>query len=139
MEVEIKKIDGLKLKGIDDSGHEIIIDTKKELGGNESASSPTEILLFSLGSCTLMDVISLIDKMRVDYDDIKVKVSGEKRDKHPKIFTSIEIKYIVQGRDPEESKIKKAIDLSSERYCPIHAMLRKTVPISNSLEIIRKK
>lgn len=139
MEVELKQIDGLKLKGKDSSGHEIIIDTKKELGGHESASSPTEILLFSLGSCTLMDVISLIEKMRVKYDDIKVKVSGEKRDEHPKIYTKIEIKYIVKGKDPDKSKIKKAIDLSSNRYCPIHAMLEATVPISSSLEIIKTK
>ena len=139
MEVEIRKIDGLKLKGKDDSGHEIVIDTKKELGGHDSAPSPMKLLLLSLGSCTLMDVISLLDKMRVDYDDIKVKLSGERHDKHPKTFKSIEIKYTVYGNDPDESKIKKAIDLSSERYCPIHAMLRESVAISNSLEIIKEK
>ncbi len=139
MEVEIRKIDGLKLKGKDNSGHEIVIDTKKELGGHDSAPSPMNLLLLSLGSCTLMDVISLIDKMRVNYDDIKVKVSGERRNEHPKTFKSIEIKYIVYGNDPDESKIKKAIDLSTKKYCSIQAMLEKTASISSSFEIIRKK
>ncbi len=139
MKVEIKKINGLKLKGKDDSGHEIVIDTKKELGGHDSAPSPMKLLLLSLGSCTLMDVISLIDKMRVDYDDIKVQVSGERHDEHPKIFKNIQIKYIVHGKNPDKTKIKKAIDLSTEKYCSIHAMLEKTASISNSLEIIKQK
>jgi len=139
MEVEIKKIDGLKLKGKDDSGHEIVIDTIKELGGHDSAPSPMKLLLLSLGSCTLMDVISLLDKMKVDYNDIKVKVTGERRDKHPKTFNNIEIKYTVYGKNPDESKIKKSIDLSTEKYCSIHAMLEKTASISSSFEIIRQK
>jgi putative redox protein len=139
MEVEIRKIDGLKLKGKDDTGHEIVIDTKKELGGHDSAPSPMKLLLLSLGSCTLMDVISLLDKMRVDYDDIKVKVTGERRDKHPKTFKNIEIKYTIYGKNPDESKIKKAIGLSTEKYCSIHAMLAKSASISDSFEVIRKK
>jgi len=138
MKVEIKKVDGLKVVGKNDSGHEVIIDTSKELGGHDSAPRPMEMLLFSLGSCTLMDVISLIDKMRVDYNDIKVKVSGEKRDEHPKSFTNIKIEYIVYGNNPDEAKIKKAIDLSSKRYCPVHAMLGGSVLIENNLEVIRQ-
>ncbi|MBN1694026.1 OsmC family protein [candidate division WOR-3 bacterium] len=139
MEVEIRKIDGLKLKGKDDTGHEIVIDTIKELGGHDSAPSPMRLLLLSLGSCTLMDVISLLDKMRVDYDDIKVKVTGERRDEHPKTFKNIEIKYTIYGENPDESKIRKAIDLSTEKYCSIHAMLAKSASISDSLEVIKKK
>ncbi len=139
MKVEIKKMDGLKLKGKDDSGHEIVIDTKKKLGGHDSAPSPMNLLLLSLGSCTLMDVISLLDKMRVEYDDIKVKVSGERRNEHPKTFKNIEIKYIVYGKNPDKTKIKKAIDLSTEKYCSIHVMLEKTASISSSFEIIKQK
>jgi putative redox protein len=139
MEIEIKKIKGLKLLGKDDSGHEITIDTKRELGGHDSAPSPMSLLLFSLGSCTLMDVISLLDKMRVTYDDIKVQVTGERLDKHPKIFNRIEIRYIIYGKKPDESKIKKAIDLSTEKYCSVHAMLTKSAFISSSYEIIVNK
>jgi putative redox protein len=139
MEIEIKKITGLKLLGKDDSGHEITIDTKKEYGGYDSGPAPMSMLLFSLGGCTLMDVISLLDKMRVDYDDIKIQIRGERKDKHPRIFKNIEIKYIVYGKDPDESKIKKAIDLSTEKYCSVHAMLSKSALISNSYEIIRNK
>jgi putative redox protein len=139
MEVELKKIEGLKLIGKDDSGHEIIIDTVKKLGGQDSAPSPMKLLLFSLGSCTLMDVISLLDKMRVDYDDIAVKVSGERRDKHPKTFKNIKVEYTIHGKNPDESKIKKSIDLSTERYCSVHAMLAKTASIYSSFKIIKQK
>ncbi len=138
MRVEIRKADGLKLIGKNDSGHEIIIDTRKELGGHDSAPSPMEMLLFSLGSCTLMDVISLIDKMRVDYSDIEVKISGERYEEHPKTFKNIKIEYIIYGNNPEESKIQKAIDLSAKKYCPIHAMLGNSVPIEGKLEVIRQ-
>jgi putative redox protein len=139
MKVEIKKINGLQLKGKDDSSHEVGIDTKKEYGGHDSAPTPMSFLLLSLGSCTLMDVISLLDKMRVDYEDIKVQVSGERRDEHPKVFKNIQIKYIIYGKNPDKAKIKKAIDLSAKKYCSIHAMLEKTASISNSLEIIKQK
>jgi putative redox protein len=139
MEIEIKKIRGLKLLGKDDSGHEITIDTKKEYGGYDSGAAPMSLLLFSLGGCTLMDVISLLDKMRVDYDDIKIQVRGERRDKHPKIFNNIEIRYIIYGKNADESKIKKAIDLSTEKYCSVHAMLSKSASISSSYEIVRNK
>jgi putative redox protein len=139
MEIEIKKVDGLKLTGKDNSGHEIIIDTRKENGGHDSGPSPMELLLFSLGGCTLMDVISICDKMRVNYDDIRIKIKGERQDKHPKIFKHIEIKYLVYGKNPDESKIKKAIELSIGKYCSVHAMLSKSASISSNLEIIRNK
>ncbi len=139
MEVELKKVEGLKLIGKDDSGHEIIIDTKKEYGGYDSGPAPMKLLLLALGSCTLMDVISLLDKMRVDYDDITVKVSGERRDEHPKTFKNIKIKYIIHGKNPDESKIKKSIDLSIKKYCSVHVMLEKTASISSSFEIIKQK
>jgi putative redox protein len=139
MKIEIKKIDGLKLLGKDDSGHEIYIDTKTEYGGHNSGPTPMNLLLFALGGCTLMDVISICDKMRVDYDDITVQVNGKSRDKHPKTFKSIEIKYIVYGKNPDESKIKKAIDLSIEKYCSVHATLAGNVTMSNSYEIIKRK
>jgi putative redox protein len=139
MEIEIKKIKGLKLLGKDDSGHEITIDANKEHGGYDSGPAPMSMLLFSLGGCTLMDVISLLDKMHVDYDDIKIQVSGERHDKHPKIFNNIEIKYSIYGENPDESKIKKAIELSTEKYCSVHAMLSKSALISSSYEIIRNK
>ncbi len=139
MEIKIKKVQGLKLKGKDDSGHEITIDTKKEYGGQDSAPTPMSMLLLSLGGCTLMDVISLLDKMRVNYDNIEVQVRGERRDKHPKTFKSIEIKYIVYGNKVDKSKVKKAIDLSAEKYCSISAMLSKSAEISYVFEIIKRK
>lgn len=139
MKVEIKKIDGLKLLGKDDSGHEIYIDTKTEYGGHESGPTPMNLLLLALGSCTLMDVISIIDKMKVDYDDIKVQVDGKRRDEHPKTYKDIEIKYIVYGNNPDESRIKKAIDLSIKKYCSVHEMLAASATISSSFEIIKRK
>lgn len=139
MEVEIKQVDGLKLSGKDDSGHEITIDTNMEYGGHDSGPAPMKLLLLALGGCTLMDVISICNKMKVDYNNMTVQVNGERRDQHPKTFKSIEIKYIVYGKNPDKSKIKKAIDLSIEKYCSIHEMLEKTASISSSLEIIRQK
>ena len=98
-----------------------------------------ELVLLALGGCTLMDVISILDRMRVDYDDITVKISGERRKRHPKTFKNIKIKYIIQGKNPDESKIKKSIDLSIGKFCSVHAMLKETATISSSFEIIKQQ
>lgn len=139
MKVEVKQADGLTLIGKGESGHWIVMDTTKEFGGNEAATKPMELLLISLAGCTGMDVISLLKKMRVDFQDLKVRVEAERRDKHPRVFTNIKIEYIVYGEDIDEEKLKKAINKSQEKYCSASAMLKKSVPISYTYQVLPKE
>jgi putative redox protein len=114
----------MKFVGTAPSGHPVEMDAPPAVGGEDSASRPKELLLDSLAGCTAMDVISILRKMQVEPEAFRVEVIGELTDEHPIVFTHFHIKYIVKG-DVPEAKLKKAIQLSQERYCGVSAMFRR--------------
>ncbi len=86
--------------------------------------SPMEMLLLSLGGCTGMDVISILQKMKEPVEEMEIEVEGERKEEHPRVFTRINLKFIVYGKvNPE--KLKRAIELSQERYCSVSIMLKR--------------
>ena len=91
-----------------------------------------ELLLTGLASCTAMDVISILRKMRVEPEAFSVEVSAEESGEHPKVFTAFRLRYRVSGEVPAE-KLEKAIDLSQERYCGVTAMYRHFAPITHEV------
>lgn len=131
----IVQLQGVALAGRSDSNHWVMMDGEEKFGGSDAASKPKELLLMALGGCTAMDVISLMKKQRVPYTRFEVRLTGTVRDEHPKIFTDIQIEYIVQGNNIHEADIQRAIELSATKYCAVSAMLNKTVNISHSLRI----
>ncbi len=135
MKVRVKKIEGLKLFGENSSGHRVIIDTKKEVGGFESAPSPMEYLLIACGACTLMDIISILNKMKVDYEEIEIEVEGKRKEEHPKYFEEIRLNYILKGENIEKEKVEKAINLSLEKYCSVSNNLKPKTKITYNIEI----
>lgn len=130
----VRRVKGLSLVGKSDSGHWTMIDTKANLGGNEGASAPMELLLISLGSCTGMDVLSILAKMRQPVEDFRIELEAEQAPEHPKVYTEIRMTYVVKGH-VEPAKLERAIKLSQERYCPVTAMLRKSADIKTSYRI----
>ncbi len=118
------------------NGHIIPIDADASVGGEDRGPRPKPLTLVSLGGCTGMDVVSILDKMRVKFDDLKVDVTGELTDEHPKYFNKIKITYSFVGKDLPLDKIEKAVSLSQERYCGVTAMLNKVAEITH--EIILK-
>ncbi len=97
--------------------------------------SPMEMLLLSLGGCTGMDVISILQKMKEPVEGMEVEVEGERKEEHPRVFTRINLKFIVYGKvNPE--KLKRAIELSQERYCSVSIMLKRGgVEVNREYEI----
>ncbi len=138
MKVMLEKIEGLKLKGKNERGHEIMMDASKESGGFDSAPSPMEIVLMALGGCTQMDVISILSKMKVEYDYFGIEIEGKRKKEHPRVFEEIKLKYIFKGKELDEEKIKKAISLSLSKYCSVSNMLNKVANIQYELEIENK-
>lgn len=136
MKVEVKMADGLTLIAKGESGHWIVMDGTEEFGGNEAATKPMELFLISLAGCTAMDVISLLKKMRVDFHNLRIKVGAERKDEHPKIFTSINLEYIIYGNDLNKDKIETAIEKSQGKYCSASAMLKEIVPIKYTYKVI---
>ena len=119
--------------GTSPSGHAQIIDAK---GERKSAATPMELLLIAVGSCTAVDVISILQKKRQIVTDYKVEVTGERRDEHPRSFTKIYIHHIVYGRNVSEQAVARAIELSDEKYCSVAATIRPTAQIETSFEIV---
>jgi putative redox protein len=134
-EVRVKWVDGLRFVGHGHSKHGILMDASEKVGGADTGVRPGELVLIALGGCTAIDVASILNKMRVPFDDIEVLVNGESAPEHPKYWTHIEVKYIVKGKDLPEDKVKKAVELSQERYCSVSESLRRNVVVEHTYEI----
>ncbi len=119
--------------GISPSGHAMVLDTDHE---RSSAATPMELLLIALGSCTAVDVISIMQKKRENVVEYRVEVRGERRDEHPRAFTKIEVRHVVRGHNISEKALAQAIELSETKYCSVAATLRPTAEITSSYEII---
>ena len=107
------------------------------LSGNGKAMSPMKALLASLGGCTGIDVLMILQKMREDVKEVNVYIDYERAENYPKIYTKINLKYVVVGKVKKES-VEKAIKLSEEKYCSVSAMLSKATEINRSYEIIEE-
>lgn len=101
------------------SGHGVSTDDKD----GDSAPRPTELVLASLAMCTGMDVVSILDKQRQDYETYEIHATAEQRDEYPQIFTRIELVHEVRGPGVKEAGVRRCIELSATKYCPISAML----------------
>jgi putative redox protein len=122
--------------GITPSGHAQVLDTNHE---RASAATPVELLLVALGSCTAVDVVSILRKKREELTDYRVEVTGARRDEHPRAYTRMEVKHILRGRNLSEKAVAQAIELSETKYCSVAATLRPTVEIVSSYEIINEE
>jgi len=114
-------------------GHSFPIDADESVGGKNRGPRPKALLLSSLGGCTGMDVVSLLGKMKVPFDSFRVEVEGTLGEEHPKVYTSILVRYILTGSELDRDKIEKAVNLSLEKYCGVTAMLGKTARISHEI------
>lgn len=115
------------------SGHSITLDTDHE---RKSAPTPMELLLVALGSCTAVDVISILRKKRQVVTNYRVEVRGERRDEHPRSFKRMEVHHIVTGRNVSDQSLAQAIELSEQKYCSVAATLRPTAAIVSTYTII---
>lgn len=120
----------LRFQGNNADGHGVSLDAFEKVGGEGSAMRPKELMLASLAGCTAMDVISILKKMQCLPEAFRVEVESEESEEHPKVFTAFHIKYVVTG-DVPEGKLKRAIELSQERYCGVTAMYRQFAELTH--------
>jgi putative redox protein len=121
--------------GVAPSGHAQAIETDSD---RASAATPMELLLIALGSCTGVDVISILKKKRQHVTDYRIEVSGERREEFPKSYTRLHVKHIVRGRGVSEQALASAIELSDTKYCSVAATLRGSAEIVTSYEILEE-
>lgn len=115
------------------NGHKIVIDADEKVGGKDRGPRPKALLLVALAGCTAMDVISMLEKMRVQPDSFRVDVEGELTEEHPKFYKKLHVKYIFKGKDLPMDKLEKAANLSQEKYCGVSAMLAKASELTHEI------
>jgi putative redox protein len=135
----VKWVENLKFIADTPSGHTIALDGPSEAGGDDSAVRPGELTLVALGGCTSIDVVSILRKMRVEFDSFEAIVDAEPAETVPKVWKKLHLKYILKGRNIDESKVKKAIELSKGKYCAVSAMLGKTAEMTYEYEILESQ
>ncbi len=114
------------------SGHAVAIDVK---GDRKAAPGPLELFLTGMGACTAADVVSILHKKREKVTSYRVEILSERRDEHPRAFTRIEFKHIIRGHHVSAEAVKRAIDLSTNKYCSAVATVRASVNIVTSYQI----
>lgn len=124
-------LENYKLEGHTDTGKTVLMDS----GENAAAASPAQLLLQALAGCTMMDCVLIITKARKKIDKFWIDVTAEEAETHPKVFTKIHVTYNFTGSELDEATIERAIKLSEEKYCRVHAMLSKSSEITSSYNI----
>lgn len=136
MKARIKWVEDLMFLGESGTGHSIVMDGPEEMGGHGTGMRPMELLLLGLGGCTSFDMVQILKKARQDIRDCVVNIDSERSQDVPKVFTKIHVHYTVTGKDLKEAQVKRAVELSTEKYCSASLMLGKTADISHDFTII---
>ncbi|EHL4661484.1 OsmC family protein [Salmonella enterica subsp. enterica serovar Miami] len=132
MQARVKWVEGLTFLGESSSGHQILMDGNS----GDKAPSPMEMVLMAAGGCSAIDVVSILQKGRQNVTNCEVKLTSERREDAPCLFTHINLHFIVTGSDLKEAAVARAVDLSAEKYCSVALMLEKAVNITHSYEVI---
>lgn len=135
MKARITWNEKLKFIGVADSGFAVTMDTKKESGGDDSAVRPTELLAMSVGGCTAMDVISILQKKRQDVTGLEIVVHADRSMEHPRKFLAMTIEYIVTGRNVDPQAVERAVQLSEDKYCSVINTLKGNVEFKRKIVI----
>jgi putative redox protein len=135
MKANVTWQENMAFTGWANSGFEIQLDAKQEVGGEGKGFRPMELMALSLAGCTAMDVISILRKKRQDVTGFEVRVDASRAREHPKVFTRATIDYLVTGHNVDEVAVVRAIQLTAESYCPAQAMLGKVIPIDLHYQI----
>ncbi|HHA18482.1 MAG TPA: OsmC family protein [Methylophaga sp.] len=136
MKARVKWVEDLLFLGESGSGHTVVMDGPKELGGHDTGIRPMELLLLGMGGCTSFDMVQILKKARQDIRDCVVEIDSERSDDIPKIFTKINVHYKITGKNLKETQVKRAVELSTEKYCSASIMLGQMAEITHDYEII---
>ena len=137
MKATVKWTDGAMFVGESGSGHTVVMDGPEDLGGRNLAARPMEMLLLGTGGCSLYDVLAMLKKSRQQVVDCRVELDAQRADAVPAVFTQINMHFVVTGVGLKESHVKRAIELSAEKYCSASIMLGAAgVEITHSYEIV---
>lgn len=136
MECKVSWFDGMSFVAETGSGHLLAMDGAPDAGGRNLAPRPMELVLAGTGGCSAFDVVMILERGRQKISGCDVKLSAERSDSDPKVFTHIHMHFILTGTDLKSEAVERAIRLSAEKYCSASIMLAKTAVITHDFEII---
>jgi len=137
MKATVKWMDGALFVGESGSGHSVVMDGPEDLGGRNLGCRPMEMLLLGTGGCSIYDVLSMLRKARQQVVDCRVEITAERADAVPAVFTHIDMRFVVTGIGLKESHVRRAVELSAEKYCSASIMLGAGgVKITHDFEIV---
>ncbi len=137
MKTRVKWLDNMSFVGESASGHSVVMDGPPEAGGRNIGIRPMEMLLLGLGGCSSFDVVMILQRSKQDLIDCEVEIEAMRAETEPKVFTKIHLHFIVKGKNLSEAKIKRAIELSAEKYCSASIMLGKVAEMTHDYEVIK--
>ena len=131
MKAKVSWLNDMAFVGHSETGHKIVMDGDSDGG----APSPMEMVLMSAGTCSAIDVVSILEKARQKVVDVDVELEAERADTVPKVFTKIHLHFVVTGHDVQEKHVERAVNLSADKYCSVAKMLEKAAEITHTFEI----
>jgi putative redox protein len=120
----------------DITGHKVLMDTTADDGGDDSGPSPKKMMLASLAGCTGIDIVSILDKMKVAFSDFSIGVHAALSTGHPKIYNHVKITYKIKLAEDDKSKMIKAVNLSTEKYCGVYAMFKSFAKMDTEIDYL---
>ena len=136
METQIKWAGNAAFIGRASSGHTVVMDGPAVGGGRNLGPRPMEMLILGMGACSAYDVVSILKKSRQEITDCEIKITSERADSDPGVFTHIKLQFLVSGHHLKEKQVERAIKLSAEKYCSASIMLGATANITHDFKII---
>lgn len=137
MKATVKWADGAMFVGEAGSGHSVVMDGPEDLGGRNLGPRPMEMLLLGTGGCSIYDVLGMLKKSRQQVVDCRVEIDADRADAVPAVFTRINLHFVVTGVGLKENQVKRAVELSAQKYCSASIMLGAAgVEMTHSFEIV---
>lgn len=125
-----------RFDAVSGTGHSLVMDGPEDHGGKNQGPRPMELLLLGVGGCSAFDVVHILKKSRQDVTDCEAQLEATRVDEVPAVFESIHIHFVVKGNKLKEAQVKRAVELSAEKYCSASIMLGKAgVAMTHSYEI----
>ncbi|MEN8762184.1 MAG: OsmC family protein [Thiogranum sp.] len=135
MKARIKWVEDVTFLGESGSGHAVVMDGPPDFGGRNLGVRPMEMLLLGMGGCASFDVVLILNRSRQAITDCVAEIEAERAEQDPKVFTAIHVHFIVTGKQLNEKRVARAVELSAEKYCSASIMLGKTATITHDYEI----
>ena len=133
--VNVKWNGGMRFTAITEEGDSLTMDTDAESGGEGHGFRPVKLVLVGLGGCTGMDIIWILKRQRQEVTGLEMNITGKRRKEDPRYYEDVQIEYVVHGRKLRESAVKRAIELSEQKYCSVRGIFRPEVKVRTSYRI----